>query len=119
MKKKVIVFLLLSLTLMGNVLRAQVATTATVCAVISTSIAVYNAIPNADYTVEFAGSDNEQKYTKANSCDEALYQAYQALKAGAKYVFIRTKYPTINRSCANKRYTQKDIELLEKKLGYR
>jgi len=110
---------MLCFIIVGNVLRAQVATTATVCAIISTSVAVYNAIPNADYTVEFAGSDNEQKYMKASSCDEALYQAYQALKAGAKYVFIRTKYPTINRSCANKRYTQDDIALLEEKLGYR
>ena len=118
MKKISICFLTLLTFLGAAQVRAQV-TTATIVGIISTSVAVYNAIPTADYTVEFAGSDGVQKYTKANSCDEALYQAYTALKAGAEYVYIRTKYPTVNRSCANKKYYKSDIALLEEKLGYR
>lgn len=118
MKEKIIIAIAL-FTILGTAqMKAQV-TTATVCAVIGASVSIYNAIPSADYTVEFAGSDGVQKYTKANSCDEALYQAYQALKAGASYVYIRTKYPTVNRSCYDKRYTINDITLIEEKLGYR
>lgn len=118
MKNFAICFLAL-FTILGTFrVRAQVST-ATVVGIISASVAVYNAIPTADYTVEFAGVDGEQKYTKANSCDEALYQAYSALKAGAEYAYVRTKYPTVNRSCADKKYYKEDIELLEEKLGYR
>ena len=117
--KRILSIIVVFVCLGVGYVQAQVATFTVVTSLVGLGIAVYNATPEADYVVQFAGSDGEVKYTKADSCDEALMQAYQALKNGAEYAFVKSNLPTVNGSCRSKRYEQSDIEFLEKKLGYR
>ena len=72
---------------------------------------LYNAIPNAEYSVYVTGNDGS-KYTKASSCDEALGQAITALENGAVKVEIITARATIHKSCYDKTYYPRDIDYL-------
>lgn len=82
---------------------------------VGTSATVYKSMPDAEYTVEFKGSDGAA-YVKVDSADEAILAAITALENGAEYAHIRSKYPTVHPSCRNKKYTKKDIDYLRSRL---
>ena len=86
-----------------------------IVAVAGGAVTIKNAIPNAEYTVEYAGSD-EVKYAICNSANQAILVAKVALQNGAKYATIRSSLPTVHPSCRNKTYYPKDIDYLNSRL---
>ncbi|MBQ7854084.1 MAG: hypothetical protein IJ352_03540 [Muribaculaceae bacterium] len=76
---------------------------------------IYDRIPEASYYVEICGSD-KCGYSKADNATEAILIAKLALENGAEWVHIYSQYPTIHKSCDNKRYYEEDIEYLQSRL---
>lgn len=99
--------------------QAQVATAAAIAQAIKwavgTTVVIYSNMPNAEYTVEFKGSDGVS-YAKVGSANEAILAAVAALENGAEYAHIRSQYPTVHPSCRNNRYTRRDISYLRSRL---
>lgn len=86
-----------------------------IVAVAGGTVTIKNVIPDAEYTVEFAGSDSVQ-YAVCNSANQAILVAKVALQNGAKYATIRSSLPTVHPTCRNKTYYPKDIEYLNSRL---
>lgn len=88
---------------------------AAIVSVAGATVTIKNAIPDAEYTVEYAGSDGV-KYAVCNSADQAILVAKVALQNGAEYATIRSSLPTVHPTCRNKTYYPKDIEYLNSRL---
>ncbi len=86
-----------------------------IVAVAGATVTIKNAIPDAEYTVEFAGSDGV-KYAVCDSANQAILVAKTALQNGAEYAKIRSSLPTVHPTCRNKTYYPKDIEYLNSRL---
>lgn len=113
--KKILVVIFIAIGFTFNANAVALSTIAAGMAAVKSGVEIVDRIPNASYYVEISGSD-QCGYTKADNATEAILLAKLALQNGAEWVHIYSQYPTIHKSCDNKRYYKKDIEYLQSRL---
>ena len=103
-------FMLIAAVLFSvNIVSAQVIT---IVKTVGAAVAIYNATPDAEYTVTVVAQDGKSSTFSVSSATAAIKAAIVALENGAHSVNLDSVHPTVHPSCRNKTYYQKDIPYL-------
>ena len=95
-----------------NIVSAQVITIGAIVKAVGAAVAIYNATPDAEYTVTVVAQDGKSSTFSVSSATAAIKAAIVALENGAHSVNLDSVHPTVHPSCRNKTYYQKDIPYL-------
>ena len=91
---------------------ADPATIKAIVAVVEAAVALYEAVPNAEYTVTIVDGQGIGATYSVSSATAAIKAAIVALENGAQSVNLDSIHPTVHQSCRNKTYYKSDLNYL-------
>ena len=95
-----------------SVASAQAITIGALLKAVGAAVALYEATPDAEYTVTIVAENGQSSTRSVSSATAAIKAAIVALENGAHSVNLDSVHPTVHPSCRNKTYYRKDINYL-------
>ncbi|MBE6182527.1 MAG: hypothetical protein E7148_07530 [Rikenellaceae bacterium] len=106
------VIMLLGIYTTSTIQAAAPVTIGAIVAAVKAAVSLYEATPNAEYTVTIVDGQGRGATYSVSSATAAIKAAIVALENGARSVNLDSVYPTVHPSCRNRTYYKSDLNYL-------